>query len=84
MTILYSKKWYRPLEVFSMRKILVDKLKEGMVLARTLYGYDGNILLNAGIILKKSYIERLKGLGIRELYIEDEISRDIVIKDVIS
>ncbi|KUO67752.1 MAG: hypothetical protein APF77_10145 [Clostridia bacterium BRH_c25] len=67
-----------------MRKILVEKLREGMVLARTLHSYDGNILLNAGIILKNSYILKLKDIGIRELYIEDEISRDIVLKDIVS
>ena len=67
-----------------MRKILVEKLREGMILARTLHSYDGNILLNSGIILKNSYITKLKDLGIRELYVEDEISRDIVLNDVIS
>lgn len=67
-----------------MRKILVEKLKEGMILARTLHSYDGNILLNAGIVLKDSYINKLKGLGIRELYVDDEISSDIVIADVIT
>ena len=67
-----------------MRKILVEKVKEGMVLGRTLYSYDGNILLNAGIVLKNSYISKFSDLGIREVYVEDEISRDIVLKDVIS
>lgn len=67
-----------------MRKILVGKVKEGMVLGRTLYSYDGNILLNAGIVLKNSYISKLSDLGIREVYVEDEISRDIVLNDVIS
>jgi putative nucleotidyltransferase with HDIG domain len=67
-----------------MRKILVEKLKEGMVLARTLHTYDGNTLLNVGIVLKNSYIMKFKDLGIRELYVEDEISHDIVVKDVVS
>jgi len=67
-----------------MRKVPVDKVKEGMVLARTLYSNDGNILLNAGIILKNSYIAKFRDLGIWEVYIDDEISRDIVLKDVIS
>lgn len=67
-----------------MRKVLVDKVKEGMVLGRTLHSNDGNTLLNAGIILKNSYITKFKDLGIRELYVEDEISRDIVLNDVIS
>jgi len=67
-----------------MRKVLVDKVKEGMILARTLHSNDGNILLNAGIILKNSYIAKFRDLGIREVYIEDEISRDIVLNDVVS
>lgn len=67
-----------------MRRILVEKLREGMILARTLHSYDGNILLNAGIVLKNTYINKLKEMSIRELYVEDEISRDIVIKDVIT
>lgn len=67
-----------------MRRVLVENLREGMVLARNMYSYDGNVLLNAGIVLRNSYISRLKGLDIRDLYIEDEISRDIYIQDVIS
>ncbi|HRS20155.1 MAG TPA: HD domain-containing protein [Clostridia bacterium] len=67
-----------------MRKVPVDKVKEGMVLARTLHSNDGNILLNAGIILKNSYIAKLRDLGISEVYVEDEISRDIVLNDVVS
>jgi len=67
-----------------MRKILVHKVKEGMVLARTLHSNDGNTLLNSGIILKNSYIMKFKDLGIRELYVEDEISHDIVLNDIIS
>lgn len=67
-----------------MRRILVSKVKEGMVLAKTIYGNDGNILLNAGIVLKKSYISKFKELGIGEIYVDDEISRDIVLNDIIS
>ncbi len=67
-----------------MRRISVDKLSSGMVLARTIYSSDGNILLNAGIKLKESYISKFSELGITELYIEDYISQDIVINDVIS
>ncbi|MGE5630464.1 MAG: HD-GYP domain-containing protein [Caulobacteraceae bacterium] len=67
-----------------MRKILVDKVKEGMVLAKTIYSYDGNILLNAGIVLKKSYLQKFKELGICEIYVDDEISHDIVVDDVVS
>ncbi len=67
-----------------MRKIPVDKVREGMTLARPVYGYDGNVLLNTGMMMKMSYINKLKELDIFELYIDDEISRDIIITDVIS
>ncbi|MGE5679082.1 MAG: HD-GYP domain-containing protein [Pseudomonadota bacterium] len=67
-----------------MRRILVENLREGMVLARNLYSYDGNVLLNAGIVFRSSYIDRLKGLEIRDLYVEDAISSDIYIQDVIT
>lgn len=67
-----------------MRKVPVEKVREGMTLARPVYGYDGNILLNTGMMLKISYINKLKELDIHELYVDDEISRDIIIDDVIS
>lgn len=67
-----------------MRRIRVDKVVEGMILAKTIYSTDGNILLNAGIVLKRSYISRFKEIGIFEIYVDDEISRDIVLNDVVS
>lgn len=66
-----------------MRRISVERLNEDMVLAKTLYTIDGNILLNAGIKLKSSYINKFKELGIGEIYIDDNIGADIVIEDVI-
>lgn len=67
-----------------MRRISVDKVNEGMILAKTLYSMDGNVLLNAGIKLKEAYINRFKEMGIFEIYVDDSISADIVIEDVIS
>ncbi len=67
-----------------MRRINVDKLSSGVMLARTIYSSDGNILLNAGIKLKESYINKFKELGVTEIYIEDEISHDILVSDVIA
>lgn len=67
-----------------MRRIRIDKVVEGMILAKTIYSIDGNILLNAGIVLKRSYINRFKEIGITEIYVDDEISHDIVLSDVIS
>lgn len=46
-------------------------LKEGMVLARSIVGEDGRILLKGGMRLKSSYIERLRRLDIPAVYILD-------------
>lgn len=67
-----------------MRYIPIACLKNGMTVARTLYDYDSNILLQKGHELRESYIKRLRQLGYQGLYIEDEISADLVIKDIIS
>lgn len=67
-----------------MRKISINLIKEGMELAKAIYTSDGNVLLSAGMKLKVSYIKRLKELNINYIYIEDKISQDIVIKDIIS
>jgi HD-GYP domain-containing protein (c-di-GMP phosphodiesterase class II) len=40
--------------------------------------------LEAGAELTISYIEKLKKMGISEIYIEDDISKDIVIRDVVN
>lgn len=66
-----------------MRKISIEKVREGMLLAKTLFSIDGNILLNSGIKLKESYINKFKEIGISEIYIDDQISSDIVIDDVV-
>lgn len=67
-----------------MRRISVERLREGMELAKTLYSIDGNILLNAGIKLKESYVRKFKEIGIDEIYINDSLSSDIVIEDIIT
>ena len=43
-----------------MKKIPVDKIEDGMILAKPLMGSSGNILLNEGVVLKQSMISRLK------------------------
>ncbi|QZY56029.1 HD-GYP domain-containing protein [Crassaminicella profunda] len=66
-----------------MFKINLNFLKPGMILAKTINGSDGQVLLNAGVILKESYIEKLRQIGISSLYIDTKETSDIVIEDVI-
>lgn len=66
-----------------MRKIRVSNCKPGMILGKAIF-YNGTvILLESGTELTLSYIDRLSNLGITEIYIEDDISEDIIIHDVV-
>lgn len=66
-----------------MRKISTGNIVPGMKVAANIIGGDGSVLLARGVELTLNYIDRLKEIGIQSLYIEDELSKDIIIKDVI-
>lgn len=66
-----------------MRKISTKNVQEGMMLSKPIYSSDGHVLLGEGILLKQSYIKRLESYNISEIYIQDDISEDIEINDVI-
>lgn len=67
-----------------MRKINTINCKAGMIVGKAILHNETKILLEAGACLTTSYINRLINLGITEIYIEDEISKDIKISDVIA
>jgi hypothetical protein len=54
------------------KKIRVEEITDGLVLARPLVGADGKVLLNSGVHLKSSMISRLQGWGYSAVYIETE------------
>ncbi len=66
-----------------MRYIPTLCLREGMVLAKSLYGEDGSLLLQAGQPLKSSYISHIARNGFQGVYIRDQLSKEIEIKAVI-
>lgn len=66
-----------------MRKIPSSFLRAGMEIASHIYALDGRVLLAKGVKLTAPYIRRLIDKGIPYVYIEDDISRDIVISDII-
>lgn len=66
-----------------MRKINISQAVSGMKLSKAVLTPEGRVLLASGIILKDVYLERLRENGIEELYIEDEISRGIIVKDIL-
>lgn len=60
-----------------MRLVNMNFVEEGSVLARPIIDAFGRILLQAGIRLRASYIERLKDLGYDMLFIEDDRLDDV-------
>jgi len=66
-----------------MRKISLKNVQVGVKLGRSIFTEDGRILLRAGVEMKQSYIDHLEKCNISDIYIEDEISKDIEIRDVV-
>ena len=67
-----------------MRFVPVTSLLEGMVCAKNLYDINNQLLLSKGCVVLDSYVERIKELGYQGIYIEDDLSEDVHVKDVIS
>lgn len=67
-----------------MRRMSIGCLREGMVVASHVYGSDGGKLLAKNTKLTGEFINRLTDKGIPSVYIEDAISGDIDICDVVS
>ena len=57
-----------------MRRLDVNDIKGIEKLAKDVYGRNDTILLPAGMLLKKEYIEPLRNMDILSIYVEDDIS----------
>ena len=56
-----------------MKKIIIDKVRPGMITARDIYSLDkSRILMAKGLTLSELHLERLKELGIKYLYVIEE------------
>lgn len=67
-----------------MRYIPTFCLREGMKLGKNIYSSEGVVLLANDVILTDEYIQSLVKVCINGAYIEDDLSHDIHIKNVIS
>jgi putative nucleotidyltransferase with HDIG domain len=67
-----------------MRLVGLDHVNEDDVLARPIFDIDGRRLLNSGISLKPSIIQKLYEKGITSVYIDDELSEGIEAGSVLS
>ncbi len=67
-----------------MRFVPTGCIRSGMILGKTIYNASGEMLLCEGKEVIPLYIERLYSLGINGVYINDSISKDIEIQNVVS
>jgi len=72
------------LRSFVMRRVSLGQIRDDDILARPIYDMDGRRLLNAGVKLTPSIVQRLSEKGVTSLYIEDELSEDVEIHGVLS
>ena len=61
-----------------MRKIMVEFIKDGDILAKDLFTSSGVVLMSEGAHLKREYVARLLELNIDQVYIREEETKDDV------
>lgn len=67
-----------------MRFIPIEKVENGMMLAKSIYDYETRTLLREGKLLNDDIIMRIKDRGYPGIYVEDELTKDIVIQEAIT
>lgn len=67
-----------------MRYVPTNCLRENMIVGKTLYGKNGQVLLTINTKLTTNYIINLKKLGFSGIYIEDDLSEGIEIKEIVN
>lgn len=67
-----------------MRYVPISCIKEGMIVAKSLYNVNNKLLIKSGYPIKRVYLDRIRQLGYPGIYIEDDLSKDIEIKDTVS
>ncbi|MGF7184827.1 HD-GYP domain-containing protein (c-di-GMP phosphodiesterase class II) [Desulfitispora alkaliphila] len=67
-----------------MHKVHISDVKPGMIVGKTIYSFDGKVLLAKGVTIRESYIKKLQHLGLPAIYISDPNSPAEEVSDVIS
>lgn len=65
-----------------MRRIKTEHIRGREILAKDIYSAGGVVLISEGTILKKDYVEKLLELNITDVFVEDEISKEIQVQDI--
>lgn len=67
-----------------MRYINIDQAEPGMIVGKSIYNEKGDILVNYRVSLNDKLISRMREKGLSGFYIEDSLSEDIEIENLIS
>lgn len=67
-----------------MRYISMENAEPGMVVGKSVYNEQGHVLVNYRVTLTEKLIERMRAKGLPGLYIDDALSEDITIEELIS
>lgn len=65
-----------------MRRISVEAIKDGDILARDIFSSSGVILMAEGSKLKTEYVPRLSDLRINTVFIYEEMTEDTITEDI--
>lgn len=64
-----------------MKLELIDRVKPGEILGKSILAFDGKILLNQGTILNSSYMNKIKEMGVYYIYVIDDELEDVEVND---
>lgn len=67
-----------------MRYVSIENVTPGMMVGKSIYDEKGNILVNYRVKLTNKLITRMRERGLQGLYIDDQLSEDIKVEDLIS
>lgn len=67
-----------------MRYINIDNAQPGMMVGKSIYNEQGSVLVNYRVKLTDKLISRMRDMGLPGLYIDDALSADITVEDLIS
>jgi len=67
-----------------MKYVSYKDLQPGMCIARPIYGEDGQVLLNSGVILNENYIARLYGNGIPGAFVLTDHDEEVEVPELVT
>lgn len=67
-----------------MDKVRIEQVCPGMVLGKNIYRASGAILLGAGTVLGREYIEKLKNMGVPSIYVKERYSEKIDVPEIVT